>query len=68
MNHGNEGFEVLTAVVIKSPIFWDIGPSNLLKIDRPFGGTYPLLSCYLLHAGFLLGLLFEPEDVGDMFL
>jgi hypothetical protein len=23
---------------------------------------------YLLHAGFLLGLFFDPEDSGDMFL
>jgi hypothetical protein len=25
-------------------------------------------SCYLLHAGFFLGLFLEPEDAGDMFL
>jgi hypothetical protein len=24
--------------------------------------------CYLLHAGFLLGLFFDPEDGGDTFL
>jgi hypothetical protein len=24
--------------------------------------------CNLLHAGFLLGLVFDPEEVGDMFL
>jgi hypothetical protein len=25
-------------------------------------------ACYLLYAGFLLGLFFDPEDGGDMFL
>jgi hypothetical protein len=25
-------------------------------------------SCYLLHAGFLLRLFFDPEDGGDIFL
>jgi hypothetical protein len=24
--------------------------------------------CHLIHAGFLLGLFFDPEDGGDMFL
>jgi hypothetical protein len=35
-------FQVLTAVVMKSSIFWDITPSSLLKVNRRFGGT-----CYL---------------------
>jgi hypothetical protein len=25
-------------------------------------------ACYIFHAGFLLGLFFEPEDTGDLFL
>jgi hypothetical protein len=25
-------------------------------------------ACYRLHTGFLLGLFFDPEDAGDMFL
>jgi hypothetical protein len=33
------GFEVLTAVVMKSSIFWDITPCSLLKVNRHFGGT-----------------------------
>jgi hypothetical protein len=35
-------FEVLTAVVMKSIIFWDITPCNPLKVNRSFGETYRL--------------------------
>jgi hypothetical protein len=34
------GFEVLTAVAMKSTIFWDITPCSPLKVNRRFGGTY----------------------------
>jgi hypothetical protein len=34
------GFEVLTAVVMKSSVFWDITPCSPLKVNRCFGGTY----------------------------
>jgi hypothetical protein len=33
------GFEVLTAVAMKIPIFWGITPCTRLKINRVFGGT-----------------------------
>jgi hypothetical protein len=33
------GFRVLTAVVMKSSIFWDITPCSPLKVNRRFGGT-----------------------------
>jgi hypothetical protein len=36
------GFEVLTAVVMKSIIFWDITPCSAFKVNRRFGGTYRL--------------------------
>jgi hypothetical protein len=36
------GFEVLTAVVMKSTIFWDITPCSPLTVNRSFGGTYRL--------------------------
>jgi hypothetical protein len=52
------GLEVLTPVVIKSSIFWDIMPSSPLKVNRRFGG---------LPAGFLLGLFFGFGDGGNMF-
>jgi hypothetical protein len=34
------GFEVLTAVVNESSIFWDVTPYVLLKVNNCFGGTY----------------------------
>jgi hypothetical protein len=36
------GFEVLTAVVMNSTIFWDIMPCSPLSVNRRFGGTYYL--------------------------
>jgi hypothetical protein len=54
------GFEVLTAVVMKSSIFWEIVLYSPLEVNE--------LACYLLHAGFLFGLFFNPEDGGEMFL
>jgi hypothetical protein len=36
------GFEVLTVVVMKSTIFWDITPCSPLSVNRRFGGTYCL--------------------------
>jgi hypothetical protein len=36
------GFEVSTAVVMKSIIFWDMTPCSLLSCNRRFGGTYRL--------------------------
>jgi hypothetical protein len=36
------GFEVFTAVVMKSIIFWDVTPCSLLRFNRRFRGTYRL--------------------------
>jgi hypothetical protein len=36
------GFEVHTAVLMKSPVFWNITPCSLLKVNRRFGGIYRL--------------------------
>jgi hypothetical protein len=36
------GFDVLTAVVMKSTIFRDITPCSPLSVNRRFGGTYRL--------------------------
>jgi hypothetical protein len=34
------GFEVLTAVVMKSSVFWDVTLSSPLKVSQHLGGTY----------------------------
>jgi hypothetical protein len=36
------GFEVLTTVVMKRTVFWDIISCSPLKVNRRFGGTYHL--------------------------
>jgi hypothetical protein len=75
----HRGFEALTAVVMKSSVFWDIMPLRLLKDSRHFVGTYHLhiqgsrvsQARNQHEAGSkqsLLGLLINPEDDGDMFL
>jgi hypothetical protein len=53
------GFEVLTAMVMKSSILWIVTLCSLLKFNEGFA--------YLLHAGFLLGLLFDLEDGGGIY-
>jgi hypothetical protein len=52
------GFELLTAVVMKSTIFCDITLHSLLSVNWHFGGTYLTATCF--HAGFLLSLFFRP--------
>jgi hypothetical protein len=65
-------FEALTAVVMKSPIFWDITPCSPLKVNRRFGGTCRLNfqgrridKARFLHEA---GLFFDPENEGDILL
>jgi hypothetical protein len=51
-------------------------PCSPLKVNWRFGGTCRKVTnqvangasaCYVLHAGFLLGIYFDPEDGGDIF-
>jgi hypothetical protein len=61
-------------MVMKSTVFWNIMLCSLLKVNRCFRGIYHfhlqgralLVSCF--HTGFSLGLFFDHEDGGDIFL
>jgi hypothetical protein len=65
---------------MKDSIFWNITPCSPVKVSQRSGGRCRLhlqdrrtnqaraLLVICLHAGFLLGLIFDPEDEGDMFL
>jgi hypothetical protein len=78
------GFEVLTAVTMKSSIFWYITPCCSVKVNQRFGVTYRFhlqgrrirqaidqhelgRKQSMIHAGFLLGLHFDPEYEFNMF-
>jgi hypothetical protein len=59
-----EGFQVLTAVVMKSSTYWNTMQCSPLKVNQRFGGTYldlrgPRISHVRNHDG---------EDGGERFL
>jgi hypothetical protein len=57
---------------LKNSVSWDIMLWHPVKKKQYFLGTYHLhiqsSNCSLVHADFLLGLLFDSEDGGSMFL
>jgi hypothetical protein len=64
------GFEVITAVVMKSSVHRDMALGSPVKVNRRLGGTRRFNFCsayYLLHPSLLFGL-FCPEDGGDVCL
>jgi hypothetical protein len=63
------GFEVLTAVVMKGTIFWDVTPFSPLSANRRFGGTYRLhlKGRKISRARNQRESTCHPEDGGDMF-
>jgi hypothetical protein len=59
------GFEVLTAVTMKSAIFGDLIPRRPLKltdVSEEYIASIVISLCCLLLAGCFLSLLFEPDD------
>jgi hypothetical protein len=78
MRNTDVEFEALTAVVRTSSILYDTAPYSPLKMNRRIGTTHRLHlqdrtisqarnqhgAGSKLHAGPLLGLLFDPEDGG----
>jgi hypothetical protein len=74
LQKGHVGSTAHSAVVTMS-VFWDITLCSPLKINRRFGLTCRLhfedrrsRAFFIFHADFLLGILFDPEDGGDIFL
>jgi hypothetical protein len=59
------GYNVMYSVESQSTFRRNMSPPSSESKNKP---SRNLQSCYLLHAGFLLGLFFDPEDAGDMFL
>jgi hypothetical protein len=60
------GFEVFTAVFMKSSILWDITSRSLLKINRRFGVKYYLQPTYTISL--LLSLVLCPPHTRTTFL
>jgi hypothetical protein len=48
-------------ILIKDKEFCHLGHNALKSTETSF-------ACYLPHAGLLLGLFFDPEDEGDIFV
>jgi hypothetical protein len=66
----NAGFVVLTAVVKKGTMLWNIMPCSPLKVKRTSVEYIAsrALSVICFYTDFLLGLVFNPANGGDMFL
>jgi hypothetical protein len=54
------GLEFLTALVMERDVFWDITTRSPSKVSS--------FACCLLHAAFVIGLLFNPEDAENISL
>jgi hypothetical protein len=64
-------FEALAAVAVNGSVFGDITPCSPSKVNRRFGETclrlQQISACCLLNAGFILGLVLNPEDGCNVF-
>jgi hypothetical protein len=57
---GLVGFEVLTPVVMKNSVFWDITPCSPLKVKRRFRWTYRKQGLPFASFWFLAWLILRP--------
>lgn len=70
----NVGFEALTALIIKIPVFWDIMPLSPAKVNQRFGGIFDQhfqgfkVSKGKKPASKTGSLVCNPEDGDDVFL
>jgi hypothetical protein len=69
VQHYVVGDEILTTVVMKSSIFWDITLCSPLNVNRRFGGTYRLhlqgrrisrAACHSISRLFIARLILRP--------
>jgi hypothetical protein len=60
------GYNAVLSVESKPTFRRLISPPSSGQNNNP--SKKPTSACYLLYAGFLLGIFFDPEDRGDMFL
>jgi hypothetical protein len=60
-----EGFQILTAMIMKRSIFWDITLCSPLKGNRLFRGTWRALlgNCFMLISS--LAIFLHHEEEGD---
>jgi hypothetical protein len=62
---GHDGSEILTVVVMKSSIFWDITPCSKVTVNSNESGSS---ACCLFRPDFLFNPFLDLEDDDDMFL
>jgi hypothetical protein len=59
---------ILTAAVMRSSVFWDIRQSSATDAVEEHVAFMQSYVRYLLHAGSLLGIFFDPDEGSDIFL
>jgi hypothetical protein len=62
------GFEILSAVTMKNAVFCNMTSCSPIEVHTFWRNVLQATACRLLLAGYLLGLVFDPEDEVNTFL